>query len=42
MTPVESILKRGIGRMDRMMEVMNLTKLRCKHFCKCHEVPPVQ
>jgi hypothetical protein len=24
------------------MEGMNLMKIYCKHFCKCHNVPPVQ
>jgi hypothetical protein len=35
MTPVETTLR-------RMMEGMNLTKIYCKHSCKCHNVPPVQ
>jgi hypothetical protein len=25
-----------------MMERVNLTKIYCKHFCKCHNVPPEQ
>jgi hypothetical protein len=25
-----------------MMEGVNLTKMYCKHFYKCHNVPPVQ
>jgi hypothetical protein len=25
-----------------MMEGVNLTKVYCKHFCKHHNVPPVQ
>jgi hypothetical protein len=25
-----------------MMEGVNLSKIYCKHFCKCHSVYPVQ
>jgi hypothetical protein len=41
MRPVETILM-GEGGYRRMMEEVNLTKIYCKHFCKCHNVPPVQ
>jgi hypothetical protein len=27
---------------NRMMEGVNLTKIHCKHLCKCHSIPPVQ
>jgi hypothetical protein len=32
----------GGGETRRMMEGMNLTMIYCKHFYKCHNVPPVQ
>jgi hypothetical protein len=25
-----------------MVIMVNLTKIYCKHLCKCHHVPPVQ
>jgi hypothetical protein len=36
MRSVETILRRGEGRQR------NITKTYCKHFCKCHNVPPGQ
>jgi hypothetical protein len=39
---IESILRMGGGRKRRMMEGVNLTKIPCKHFCKCHNVPVQQ
>jgi hypothetical protein len=43
MSPVETILiivGKGIKEKDGGV---NLTKIYCnKHFCKCHNVPPVQ
>jgi hypothetical protein len=33
--------KRGEG-IRRKMEGVNLTKIYCKHFCKCHNVPLIQ
>jgi hypothetical protein len=42
MTPIESILKRGIGRMEENDGGVNLTKIHSKHFCKCHKAPPIQ
>jgi hypothetical protein len=35
-SPSTTIIKK------RMMEGVDLTKICCKHFCKCHNVPPVQ
>jgi hypothetical protein len=29
----------GEGRKRRMMERVYLTKIYCKHFCKCHNYP---
>jgi hypothetical protein len=29
-------------RSNLLMEGVNLTKILCKHFCKCHSVPLVQ
>jgi hypothetical protein len=34
MRPVEAV--------PGMMEGVNSTIIYCKHFCKCHNVPPVQ
>jgi hypothetical protein len=42
MRSVETILRLGEGGERRIMEGMNSTKLYCKHFCKCHIVPPIQ
>jgi hypothetical protein len=39
MRPVETFLRRGEGGIKGMMEGVNLTKIYCKHFCKCHDVP---
>jgi hypothetical protein len=38
-TPVETTLRMGARKIKEMMQV-NLTKLYCKHFCKCHNEPP--
>jgi hypothetical protein len=34
--------RNGGGGQKRMMEVVNLTMIHCKNFCKCCNVPPVQ
>jgi hypothetical protein len=39
MRPVEIILRMGGKENDGGV---NLTKIYCKHFCKCHNVPPIQ
>jgi hypothetical protein len=42
MRPVETILRmRGEG-IKKIDGGMNLTKIYCRHFYKCHSVPPVQ
>jgi hypothetical protein len=33
--------KKGEGRQERIMEGVNLTKIHCKHICKCHNETPV-
>jgi hypothetical protein len=40
MRPVETSL-RMVGQRI-MIEVVNLTKIHCKNFCKCHNVPSAQ
>jgi hypothetical protein len=40
--PVETILRKGERSERRKMEELNPTKMYCKHFCKCYNVPPVQ
>jgi hypothetical protein len=42
MRPVETIQRTGGGRIKENDGGMNLTKIYCKHFCKCCHVPPVQ
>jgi hypothetical protein len=42
MRPVETILIMGEGRIKKNDGGMNLTKIHYKHFCKFHNVPPVQ
>jgi hypothetical protein len=37
----ETILRRG-RRIKENDGGVNLTKIYCKHFCKCHIVHPVQ
>jgi hypothetical protein len=37
--PVETIPEMEERGQRRMMEGVNLTKIHCKHFCKCHSVP---
>jgi methylphosphotriester-DNA--protein-cysteine methyltransferase len=32
----------GDERKGEWWEGVNLTKIYCKYFCKCHNVPPVQ
>jgi hypothetical protein len=39
MRHVETIPGRGEGRYRRIMEGVNSTKIYCKNFCKCHNVP---
>jgi hypothetical protein len=39
--PGTTILGRGRGIKENDGG-MNLTKIYCKHFCKCHNIPPVQ
>jgi hypothetical protein len=43
MRPVATILRsRRTRGQRRVMEGVNLTKIYCKHFCKCHDGPPAQ
>jgi hypothetical protein len=39
MRPVETISGMGEGRLK---EGVNSTMIRCKNFCKCHNVPLVR
>jgi hypothetical protein len=39
--PVETVPRKQ-RRINRMMEGVDLTKIYREHFCKCHNVPPVQ
>jgi hypothetical protein len=36
--PTKTILRREVLEKRRMLEGMNLTKIYCKHFCKCHKL----
>jgi hypothetical protein len=40
--PAETILSIGEGEVKENDEGVNLTGIYFKHFCKCHNVPPVQ
>jgi hypothetical protein len=42
MRPVETVLRMGGEGIKKNDGGINLTKIYCKHFCKCHNVPPVQ
>jgi hypothetical protein len=42
MRPVETVLRMGGEGIKKTDGGINLTKIYCKHFCKCHNVPPVQ
>jgi hypothetical protein len=42
MGPVETIPKIGRREITRMMAGVNLTKIYCKHFYKCYNVPTIQ
>jgi hypothetical protein len=39
--PIETIPGKGERGTKRMMEGVNLTKIYCKNFYKCHNVPPI-
>jgi hypothetical protein len=39
MRPVETILRRG-GRGKKENDGGGKSEIYCKHFCKCHNVPP--
>jgi hypothetical protein len=39
---VEGILRRGEGDKGEWWKGVNLTKIYCKHFLKCHNVHPAQ
>jgi hypothetical protein len=39
--PVQTILRTGIGGIKENDGGVNLTKIYCKYFCKCHSVSPV-
>jgi hypothetical protein len=41
MRPVDTIPGMGEGR-RRIMEGVNLAKIYCKDFCKCHNLPTAQ
>jgi hypothetical protein len=42
MRAVETILRMEGGTIRENNGGINLTKMYCKHFYKCHNVPPVQ
>jgi hypothetical protein len=42
MRSVETILKMGVEGIEENGGGVNLTKIYCKHFCKCHNMPPAQ
>jgi hypothetical protein len=42
MRPVETIIRIGGGSINENDWRVNLTKIYRKHFCKCHNVSPVQ
>jgi hypothetical protein len=42
MRPVETIPGMRRGAIKKNDGEVNLTKIYCKHFCKSHNVPPVQ
>jgi hypothetical protein len=39
--PAETVLRTGDGVKGENGGGVNLTKIYCKNFCKCHNVPPV-
>jgi hypothetical protein len=41
MRPVETIPGIEGGKITKNDGGVNLAKIYCKHFCKCHSVPPV-
>jgi hypothetical protein len=41
MRPVETVLRKGGGEIKEK-DGGGKSKIYCKHFCKCHSVPPVQ
>jgi hypothetical protein len=41
MRSVETILRMRVG-IKKNDEGVNITNIYCKHFCKYHDVPPVQ
>jgi hypothetical protein len=40
MRPIETILQSGGGGIKENDGGVNLTKIYCKHFCKCYNGPP--
>jgi hypothetical protein len=40
MRPVETIFRMGREGIKDFKFKRNLTKIYCKHFCKCRKVPP--
>jgi hypothetical protein len=42
MGPVETLPGMGGGGIKENDGEVNLIKMYCKHFCKCHNVLPVQ
>jgi hypothetical protein len=42
MRSVETFPEMGVRGQRRMMEGVNSTKIYCKNFCYCHNIPPVQ